>query len=188
MREIAPAREWALTDDLEAGRTELRAPHRREPEGAWACAVLPLAVMNPAQHAIQPATRNVFVHQDKTTTPQNAPHLTHEQAEVLRMMQYVTEQDRIEALVRDRKVLAVVTQVFDRRGGAFRQVYSYHWHTEHGGQVVRYESIAAAHVQHARSGGYKTRHFKRHVVGAAYGTPATLAPPATMQAMNYTDR
>ena len=188
MREIAPAREWALTDDLEAGRTELRAPHRREPEGAWACAVLPLAVMNPAHHAIQPATRNVFVHQDKTTTPQNAPHLTHEQAEVLRMMQYVAEQNRIEALVRDRKVLAVVTQVFDRRGGAFRQVYSYHWHTEHGGQVVRYESIAAAHVQHARSGGYKTRHFKRHVVGAAYGTPATLAPPATMQAMNYTDR
>jgi len=104
------------------------------------------------------------------------------------MMQYVAEQDRIEALVRDLKVLAVVTQVFDRRGGTFRQIYSYHWHAEHGGQVVRYESIAAAHVQHARSDGYKTRHFKRHVVGAANGTPATLAPPATMQALNYTDR
>jgi len=52
MREIAPAREWTLSDDLEAGGTELRAPPGREPEGAWACPVSPLAVMNPAHHTI----------------------------------------------------------------------------------------------------------------------------------------
>src|SRR5207253_7501776 len=91
MREIAPAREWALSDDLEASGTEHRAPHGREPEGALACTVLPLAVMNPTHRAIQPATRNVFVHHDKSTTPQNAPHLTHDQVEVLRVMQYVAE-------------------------------------------------------------------------------------------------
>jgi hypothetical protein len=182
MSEIAPAREWALSDDLEAGRIEQRAPHGRGSEGARACAVLPLAVMNPAHHAIQPATRDVFVDYDETTMAQDAPHLTHDQAEVLRVMQHVAEQDRIEALVRDRKALAVVTEVFYRRGGAFRQIYSQDWHAEHGGQVVCYESVAAAHVEHARGRGYKTRHFERHVVGAAHGATATLAPPATMQA------
>ena len=54
--------------------------------------------------------------------------------------------------------------------------------------MVRYESIPAAHIEHARGRGYKTRHFERHIVGATHCTPATLALPATMQAMNYTDR
>jgi hypothetical protein len=49
---------------------------------------------------------------------------------------------------------------------------------------MRYESIAAAYVEHARARGYKARHFERHVVGAAYGTPASLALPATMHTVN----
>jgi hypothetical protein len=186
MREVAPARKWALRNDLKAGRTEQRAPNSGEPEGARAGAVLPLAFMNPAHHAIRPATRNVFVNYDEPTRPQDAPNFAHDQVEVLRVMQHVAEQDRIEALVRDRKALAVVTEVFDWRDGAFRQIYSYDWRAEHGGQMMRYESIAAAYVEHARARGYKARHFERHVVGASYGPAATLALPATMHAMNNT--
>ena len=82
-------------------------------------------------------------------------------------MQNVAEQHRIEALVFDGKVPAIVGKVIDASGGAVRDVQSNHRGAEHALEVVRDETVTAADVEHVRVWRQHFGDFERHVVSSS---------------------
>ena len=81
-------------------------------------------------------------------------------------MQNVAEQDRMEALVFDGKVPAVVGKVIDASGGAVADVQTNDRRAQHALQMVRDETVAAADVEDVRMWREHFGDFKRHVVSS----------------------
>src|ERR1044072_301200 len=131
---------------------------------AWSGPSTPLTIVCPTDHTVPPDRRYVFVDDCYTAVSQHSTYLVEYQPCVLGMMQNVAQQDRIEALVFDGKVPAVVGQVIDASGGVVADVQSDHCSTEHALEMVRDEAIAAADVEDVRMWWKHFGDFKRHVV------------------------
>ena len=95
-------------------------------------------------------------------------------------MQHITKQYRIEALILDRKMPAIVRQIIDARGSAACDIQANHRRAEHALQVVRDEAIAAAYVEDIGPRRQHAGDFERHVVcspdlaASAHALEATL--------------
>jgi hypothetical protein len=77
-------------------------------ERAWTSAAAPLSIVRPAHNAIPPERRDVFVNDCESSFAQHAAHFIQHESRVLRVMQHVTEQHRVEALIAHRKMPAIV--------------------------------------------------------------------------------
>ena len=95
-------------------------------------------------------------------------------------MQYITKQYRIEALVLDRKMPAIVRQKIDARGSAACDIQANHSRAEHALQVVRDEAIAATDIEDIGPRRQHSGDFERHIVcspdlaASAHALEATL--------------
>jgi hypothetical protein len=76
----------------------------------------------PADHAVPPKRRHVFVDDCQTAVAQHSAYLVQHEASILRVMQHIAKQHCIETLIPHGKVAAVVRQVIDMRGGAAADV------------------------------------------------------------------
>ena len=124
MREVAPAREWTLFHDLESRQTKHPAPAVFRLKRAWSSAPTPLSIVRPADHAIPPDHRYVFVNNRETTLTQHAAYFIQHEPWILRVMQHVAKQHGVEALIFYGKVEAVVRQVINARRGVAADVKS----------------------------------------------------------------
>src|ERR1051325_3597841 len=113
MREVAPARQRTLFNDLKACQAKHPAPIMLRLKRAWSSSTTPLTIVCPTDNAVPPDRRYVFVDNRETAVSQHSSHLVESEPGVLRVVQNVAEQDGIEALVFDGKVPAVVDQSFD---------------------------------------------------------------------------
>src|SRR5438067_9707691 len=98
-------------------------------------------------------------------------------------MQDVAKQHRVERLIRQGKSPAVGAQIFDLCVSSLGYIESDHCRAEQCRQVMRDETIAAAHVEHARAMRQHARHFQRHVVSLAHLMAAALSASASLYAL-----
>ena len=164
MREVAPARERSLLHDFEARETEDPAPVVFRVERAWSSSSAPLSIVRPANHAVPPKCRHVFVNDREASVSQHPAHFIHHKPRFLGVMQHITEQYGIKTLVLDRKMPPIVRKIIDARGSAAADVETNHCRAEHALQVVRDEAIATADVEHVGAWRQHAGHFERHVV------------------------
>jgi hypothetical protein len=80
------------------------------------------------------------------------------------VVQNITEQHGIEALISDWKVPAVVWQVIDRRGSAVAHVESNDSGAEHAAKMMGDETVAATDVEYVCSWRKHPGDFERHIV------------------------
>ena len=173
MRQIAPTRKWSFLHDLESGQTERPAPTMFRLERAWSSASTPLSIVRPANHAVPPDGRNVFINNRQSTIAQHTTDFVQHESWVLRVMQHVTEQYGIEALIFDRKMTAIVRKIFDARGGVGADVQPNDGRTQQTLKMMCDETIAAADIEHVRLRREHAGDFKRHVICST-----NLAPPS----------
>ena len=83
------------------------------------------------------------------------------------MMQHITQQHRVKALVLHRKMAAIVRQVVDASIGAVTHIQSNDRRAKHALQVVRDETVATTDVEHVSARRQHIHDFERHVVSAA---------------------
>jgi hypothetical protein len=181
VREVAPARELALGDDLEAGRLEERAPLVGEPEAAGPRARAPRAVVRRAHGSVPSPQGHVLVDDRQPAFTQHTSDFIEKRALILRVVQHVAEQHGVERAFGRGEVRAVEGFVLDGRVGAPPHVNPGDARAEHAREVVRDEAAAAAHVEHARAARQHARNLQSHVVRAADEPPPALAPPAPLK-------
>jgi hypothetical protein len=117
MREVAPTRKRTLLHDLEARQTKHPAPTVFRLKLAWSSAATPLPIVRPADHAVPPDRRYVFINNRETAVTQHPTDFIQHESRILRVMQYVTEQHRVKSLISNGKMAAIVRKVFDPSGG-----------------------------------------------------------------------
>jgi hypothetical protein len=164
MRKIAPTRKRTLFHDLKPREIKHPSPIVFCVKRAWSSSTAPLSIVCPTDRTVPPDCRYVFVDDSETTISQHSTHFVQHQARILRMMQHITKQHCIEALISDGKMPAVVGKVIDASRGAVADIQSNHSRSEHTLQMVRDETVAAANVQDV---GVRRKHFgdfERHVV------------------------
>jgi len=101
-------------------------------------------------------------------------------------MQHITEQHRIEALVHNRKVPAIVRQIVDASGCVATHIQSHYSRAEHALQVMRDETIATAYVKHTSARRQDLRDLERHVVSTAHLAAPSHALDATFDGCGQT--
>jgi hypothetical protein len=142
-------------------------------ERAWSSAPAPLSIVRPADHAVPPKRRHVFVNDREPSVSQHTAHLVQHESRILRVMQNITKQHRIETLVLYWKVTAIVRQIIDARGGGATDVETDDRRAEHAFQVMRDESVATADVENVGPRRQHIGYFKRHVVCSPdFATPS----------------
>ena len=164
MREIAPTRERSFLHYFKTRETKDAAPVVFSVKGAWPSASAPLSIVCPADHAVPPKCRHVFVNDCEASVSQYTADFVQHEPWILRVMQHITKQHRIESLVLDRKMPAVVRKILDTRISAPADVKTNHVCAEHALQVVRDEAVAAADVEYVGPRRQHIGYFKRHVV------------------------
>jgi hypothetical protein len=117
-------------------------------ERAWTSTATPLSIVRPADHAVPPARRHVFVNNRESSFSQHAAHFIQHEPRILRVMQHITEQHRVKALVPNRKMPAVVWNIVDASGGVAPYIQSHDSGSEHALQVMRDETVATTDVEH----------------------------------------
>jgi len=100
-------------------------------ERTWTSAPAPLSIVRPANDAIPPECGYVFVNDSESSFTQHATDFIQHEPRIVRVMQHVTEQHGVEALIAHRKMPAIVRQVVDASGGVAADVESHHSRTEH---------------------------------------------------------
>ena len=131
MREITPARKRTLLHDLEACQTKHPAPTVFRLKRAWSSASTPLSIVRPADHAVPPDRRYIFVNNRETAIAQHAADFIQHEPRILRVMQHVAEQHRVKALIFDGKMAAIVRKIIDPSGGVVADVQSNHRRSQH---------------------------------------------------------
>ena len=164
MREVAPARKRSLLHYFKARQTEYPAPIVFCVKRAWSSASTPLSIVSPADRAVPPECRHVFVNDREASVAQHTAHLIQHEPRILRVMQHITEQYRIETLVLDRKVPAIVRQIINASGGVAGDVQANHGRAEHASQMMRDEAVATADVEHVGPRRQYAGNFERHVI------------------------
>src|SRR5262245_36248847 len=95
------------------------------------------------------------------------------------MMQHITEQHRIEALVLHWKMTAVVGQIVDASRSLTTDIQSNHGGAKHALQVMRDETVATADVEYVCAWRQHLRDLERHVVSSSDLAAASHALEAT---------
>jgi len=127
MCEVAPTRKWTLAHDFKSSQVERLAPTVFVLERAWTSDAAPLSIVYPAHDTVPPECRHVFVNDREPAFAQDSAYFIQHQPRIVRVMQHVTKQHGVEALVTHRKVAAVVGQVIDARRRVVADVESDHW-------------------------------------------------------------
>jgi len=96
VRQIAPARKPSLDDDFKIERTEDRSPLMFVAKPARPGASAPLLIVNPADAPVPKTQWYVFVNDSETAIAQHAAHFLQHEANILRVMQNITEQHCVE--------------------------------------------------------------------------------------------
>src|SRR5215211_1634902 len=126
MREVPPTRKRTLLHDLEARETKYPAPTLFCLERAWSSSSTPLSVVRPADHAVPPDRRYIFVDNREAAIAQHAAHFVQHESRILCVMQHIAEQYRIKALIFDGKMAAIVRKIIDPSGGVVTDVQPNH--------------------------------------------------------------
>ena len=146
---------------------------------AWTSASTPLSIVCPADHAVPPDRRYVFVDDCQAAFSEHSAHLVEHEPWILRVMQHVAEQHGVETLVFDGKVPAIVRKIIDASRGAGADVQSNHGRSEDALEMVRDEAVTAAYIEYVSARRQHTRDFKRHVVSSSDFTAPSHAREAT---------
>ena len=178
MHEVAPARKWAFLRDFKTREAKDPAPVVFCVERAWSSSSAPLSIMCPADHAVPPECRHVFVNDREASVSQHTAYFIQHQPRILRVMQHITEQYGIKTLVLDREMPPVVWKIIDARGGAAGDVETNDSRAEHALQVVRDEAIPTADVEDVGPRRQHAGYFQRHVICS----PDLAAPAHTLEA------
>ena len=187
MREVTPTRKWTLLHDFESRKTKHPAPALFFLKSARSGAATPLSIVRPANYAVPPHRRHVFVNNRDAAIAQNAAHFVQHESRILCVMQHVAEQHSVEALVFDWKMATIVREIIDARGGVVADVESNHCGPQQSLQMMRDEAIAAADVEHVRSRRQHTGDFKRHVICSTHLAASSHALEATFDGCSQTD-
>jgi hypothetical protein len=113
----------------------------------WSGSTSPLAIVSPTDRAIPPERWNVLVDDRETAVSQHAADFVQHESRILRVVENIAEQHRVEALISKRKMAAVVGKVIDPRGDAASYVQPDDRRAEHAAEMVGYETVAAADVE-----------------------------------------
>jgi len=146
---------------------------------AWSTAVTPLPIVCPTDHAVPPNRWDIFIDDGESAVAQHAAYFIQNEACVLCVMENVTEQDGVKALISNRKMAAIIGKVIDASGGAVADVQPDHPCAEHALQMMRDEAITAADVEHSRPRRQYAGYFERHVICSTNFTAASHALEAT---------
>ena len=130
MREVAPARKRTLLHDLETSQTKYPAPTVFRLKRARSGSPTPLSIVRPADHAIPPDRRYIFVDNRESTVTQHAADFIQHESRILRVMQHVAEQHRVKAFVFHWKMAAIIRKIIDPGGGLFADVQAHHRHSQ----------------------------------------------------------
>jgi hypothetical protein len=168
MSEIAPTRQGTFAQDFKSSQAKRLSPSLFTLKRAWSSAATPLPIVRPTNHPIPPQRRNVFVDDRQATIAQHAADFVQHEYRVLCVMQDIAEQDRVEALVLQREMTAIVGQIIDASAGAVADVQTNHSRSQQPAEMMRDETVTTADVEHPGSPRQRTRHFQRHVVGATH--------------------
>jgi hypothetical protein len=164
--EVTPTRKRTLFHNFKACEIEHSAPVVRELKGAWSSAATPLPIVCPANDAVPPEQRHIFVDDRQAAVSQHSIHFVKDKPRIVRVMQHVAKQYCVEALITDWEVAAVVGQVIDARRGAVSDVETDYGRAEHALQMMSDETVAAADVENVSAWRQHARDFERHVVCA----------------------
>ena len=126
MREVAPTRKRTLLHDLEARQTKNPAPTVFRLKRAWSSSSTPLSIVCPANDAVPPDRRYIFVNNGESAVTQNAADFIQHEPRILCVMQHVAEQYGVKALILYGKMAAIVRKVIDPSGSVFADVQSNH--------------------------------------------------------------
>ena len=126
MREVAPTRQRTLLHDLEARQTKHPAPTVFRSKLAWSSPAAPLPIVRPADHAVPPDPRYIFVDNREAAIAQHATNFIQHESRILRVMQHLAEQHRVKALVSHREMTAIVRKIVDPSGGVVAYVQPNH--------------------------------------------------------------
>jgi hypothetical protein len=141
-------------------------------------AAAPLSIVSPADGTVPPERRYVFVNDGESSFAQHAADFIQHESWILRVVQHITQQHCVKALVLDRKMAPVVRQVIDARGSAVSDVQANHCRAEHALQVMCDETVAATDVEYIGSGRQHTRDFERHIVSTSDFASSPHTPEA----------
>jgi hypothetical protein len=120
-------------------------------ERAWTSAATPLPIVCPADDAIPPECRHIFVDNRESSLPQHPAHFVQHELRILRVVQHIAEQYCIKALILHRKMTAIVRQVVDASIGVAPHIQPNYSRAEHALQMMRDETITTTDVQNIRA-------------------------------------
>jgi len=126
MREVAPTRKRTLLHDLESRQTKYPAPTVFRLKRTWPSSTAPLSIVRPADYTIPPDPRYIFVDNRHSAITQHTANFTQHESRILCVMQHVTEQHRVKALIFHWKMAAVIRKIIDPGGGLFADVQPNH--------------------------------------------------------------
>ncbi len=158
MSEVAPARKRALFHDFKSSQTERPSPRVLCLERARSSAPAPLSIVRPANSAVPPDRRYVFVNDREAAFSQHSAYFVQHESRILRVMQHIAKQHRVKALISDREVAAVVRKIIDACGGAVADVQSNDSRSQQALQMMCDETVAAADVENVC---IRRQHFRR---------------------------
>lgn len=147
MHEIAHARELPLAEYLKSGSFEQSTPFSLVSENARAGATAPLQIVGPADESIPKGCRDVFVNDCLTALAQHTAQFAEHPADVLRMMQYVTHQHRVEGMSAYGKPGSAVTTIIDGRIGSVLQIDSDDICAKQRAEMMRNKAVPTTHIQ-----------------------------------------
>lgn len=149
-------------------------------ERAWTSAATPLSIMCPTDHAVPPACWHVFVNNCEPSLSQHTAHFIQHESRILRVMQDITQQHGIEALVPDRKMPSVVRQVIDPSGGGVAShIQPDDSCPEHALQVMGDETVTTTDIEYIGIRRKYFHDFECHVVSATNLAAASHALEAS---------
>jgi len=148
-------------------------------ERAWTSAATPLSIVCPADDAVPPECRHVFVDNREPSFSERPAHFIQNESRIVGVVQHIAEQHRIEALILHGKMTAIVRQVVDASIGVAAYIQSNYISAEHALQMMRDEPVATADVENIRARRQHIHDFERHVVSATHLAAASHALEAT---------
>jgi len=131
MGHVPPPRQWTFAYNLETSQAKGFPPTVFALKRAWTSAAAPLPIVCPADEAVPPDQRYVFVNYREAAVSQDAAHFVQHEPRILSVVQNITEQYRIEALVSDREMASVVRNVIDAGRGAASEIEPNHSCAKH---------------------------------------------------------
>lgn len=164
MSNVTPARERAFLHDFKSSQIKHPPPVVFHLKRAWTSAPAPLPIVCPAHDAVPPEHGNIFVDDRDAAFAQYAADFVQYESRIVGVVQHVTEQHSVEALIFNGKVPAVVGQVIDACVRAVADVETNHSRSDHASKMMRDETVAAANVEYVCARRKHMRDFERHVV------------------------